>query len=79
MVFSELSGADMPLIIEDLLENGGITDQRVVSLLSGIASDNIEMDSVNIHILKYRDGELSEKDLLIAINRYKSSKQGVVD
>ena len=79
MVFSELYGADLPLIIEDLLENGGITDQRVVSLLSGIASDNIEMDSVNIHILKHRDGELSEKDLLIAINRYKSSKQSVVD
>jgi len=79
MVFSELNSVDMALIIEDLVETGCINDYRLVSLLQDIASDNNDVDRVNMFILKYKAGEVSEKDLLIAINKYRASKQSVVD
>ena len=79
MVFSELYSVDMALEIEDLIENGSIKDKRLVELLYEVALDNTAINNVNISTLKYKAGELSEKDLLIAINKYRTCRRSIIE
>lgn len=79
MVFSELYGLDIGAEIDHLVENDSILDERLVNLLKEVAIANESIDTVNLFVLKYICGEVSQEDLLIAINKYKSSKQSVVD
>lgn len=79
MIFSELYGVDIGAEIDHLVENDSILDERLVNLLKEVAIANESIDTVNLFVLKYICGEVSQEDLLIAINKYKSSKQSVVD
>ncbi len=79
MVFSELYGLDIGAEIDHLVENDSILDERLVNLLKEVAITNESIDTVNLFVLKYICGQVSQEDLLIAINKYKSSKQSVVD
>lgn len=79
MVFSELYSVDMASEIEDLVENGSINEKRLVELLYEVALDNTAINNVNISILKYKAGELSEKDLLIAINKYRTCRRSIIE
>lgn len=79
MVFSELNSLDMALEIEDLIQTSGIRDKRLVELLYEVALDNTAINNVNISLLKYKAGELSEKDLLIAINKYRTCRRSIIE
>lgn len=79
MIFSELYGINIPAEVENLIQNSPKLEKRLVNLLKDVAIDNESIDKVNLFVLKYILGEVSEEDLLIAINRYKASKQSVVD
>lgn len=79
MIFSELYGINIPAEVDYLIQNSPNLNERLVKLLKDVAIDNENIDKVNLFVLKYILGEVSEEDLLIAINRYKASKQSVVD
>lgn len=79
MVFSELCGVDISAEIGYLVKTNKDLDERLVKLLKEVATANESIDIVNLFVLKFILGEVSEQDLLIAINRYKSSNQSVVD
>lgn len=79
MVFSELYSVDMTLEIEDLIQTSSIRDKRMIELLYEVALDNTAISNVNISILKYKAGELSEKDLLIAINKYRTCRRSIIE
>ena len=79
MIFSELYGVDMGAEIGYLIRNNKDLDERLVNLLKEVAIANESIDTVNLFVLKYIYGEVSQEDLLIAINKHKSSKQSVVD
>lgn len=79
MVFSELYGLDMALEIEDLVQNSCNLDKRLVELLYEVALDNTAITNVNISVMKYRAGELSEKDLLVAINKYRTCRRPIIE
>lgn len=79
MVYSELIGVDIPAEIDYLVKSNKDLDERSVSLLQEVATANDAIDTVNLFVVKYLYGEVSQQDLLIAINKYKSSKQRVVD
>lgn len=76
---NELIGVDISAEIEYLIRNNKDLDERLVNLLKEVAIANESIDTVNLFVLKYIFGEVSQEDLLIAINKYKSSKQSVVD
>lgn len=76
---SRLYGVNIPSEVENLIKNSPKLEKRLVNLLKDVAIDNESIDKVNLFVLKYILGEVSEEDLLIAINRYKASKQSVVD
>ena len=77
MQFTELSSLNMAKEIENIIENTEISDKRLISLLNELIMDNISTDIVNISVIKFGQGELSEKDLLISLNKYKSSSVSV--
>lgn len=79
MIFSELYGVDISSEIGYLVKSNKDLDERLVSLLQEVATANDAIDTVNLFVVKYLYGEVSQQDLLIAINKYKSSKQRVVD
>ena len=79
MIFSELYGVDISSEIDYLVKSNKDLDERLVSLLQEVATANDAIDTVNLFVVKYLYGEVSQQDLLIAINKYKSSKQRVVD
>lgn len=79
MIFSELYGVDISSEIDYLVKSNKDLDDRLVSLLQEVATANDAIDTVNLFVVKYLYGEVSQQDLLIAINKYKSSKQRVVD
>lgn len=79
MLFSELYGVNIPAEVENLIQNSPNLNERLVKLLKDVAIDNENIDKVNLFVLKYILGEVSEEDVLIAINRYKASTQSVVD
>jgi cell division septum initiation protein DivIVA len=79
MVFSELYGVDISDEIDYLVKSNKDLDERLVSLLQEVATANDAIDTVNLFVVKYLYGEVSQQDLLIAINKYKSSKISVVD
>ena len=62
-----------------LSRNNKDLDERLVNLLKEVAIANESIDTVNLFVLKYICSEVSQEDLLIAINKHKSSKQSVVD
>lgn len=76
---NELIGVNISAEITYLIRNNKDLDERLVNLLKDVAIDNESIDRVNLFVIKYIHGEVSEEDLLIAINRYKASKQSVVD
>lgn len=79
MIFSELYGINIPAEVDYLIQNSPNLNERLVKLLKDVAIDNENIDKVNLFVLKYILGEVSEEDVLIAINRYKASTQSVVD
>lgn len=79
MAYSELIGVDIPAEIDYLIRSNKDLDDRLVGLLKEVATANESIDLVNLFVVKYLYGEVSQQDLLIAINKYKSSKQRVVD
>ena len=79
MIFSELYGVDISSEIGYLVKSNKDLDERLVSLLQEVATANDAIDTVNLFVVKYLYGEVSQQDLLIAINKYKSSKQRMVD
>lgn len=79
MVFSELIGVDIPAEIDYLVKNDSTLDERLVHLLKEVATANESIDLVNLFVLRYVLGEVSQLDLRIALNKYKMSKQSVVD
>ena len=76
---NDLIGVDIKAEIAYLIRNNKDLDERLVSLLEDVAVANESVDTVNLFVVKYLYGEISQQDLLIAINKYKSSKQSVVD
>lgn len=76
---NDLIGVDIKAEIAYLIRNNKDLDERLVSLLEEVAIANESIDTVNLFVVKYLYGEISQQDLLIAINKYKSSKQSVVD
>ena len=76
---NDLIGVDIGAEIAYLIRNNKDLDERLVSLLKEVAIANESIDTVNLFVVKYLYGEVSQQDLLIAINKYKSSKQSVVD
>lgn len=76
---TDLIGIDIPAEIEYLIKTNKDMGGRLVNLLKEVAIANESIDTVNLFVLKYILGHVSEQDLLIAINRYKASKQSVVD
>ena len=76
---NDLIGVDIKAEIAYLIRNNKDLDERLVSLLKEVAVANESVDMVNLFVVKYLYGEISQQDLLIAINKYKSSKQSVVD
>jgi len=78
-VHNDLIGVDIKAEIAYLIRNNKDLDERLVSLLEEVAVANESVDTVNLFVVKYLYGEISQQDLLIAINKYKSSKQSVVD
>lgn len=76
---NDLIGVDIKAEIAYLIRNNKDLDERLVSLLKEVAVANESIDTVNLFVVKYLYGEISQQDLLIAINKYKSSKQSVVD
>ena len=79
MVFSELYGVDISSEIDYLVKSNKDLDERFVHLLKEVATANESIDLVNLFVLRYIQGEVSQLDLRIALNKYKISKQSVVD
>lgn len=79
MRHSDLIGLNIPAEVDYLIQNSPNLNERLVKLLKDVAIDNENIDKVNLFVLKYILGEVSEEDVLIAINRYKASTQSVVD
>ena len=48
-------------------------------MLKSLVSDNEKIYTINTMVLKYKEGELSEKDLLISFNKYIASATSVVE
>lgn len=76
---NDLIGVDIKAEIAYLIRNNEELDERLVGLLEEVAIANESIDTVNLFVVKYLYGEISQQDLLIVINKYKSSKQSVVD
>jgi hypothetical protein len=51
----------------------------LVHLLEDVATATESIALVNLFVLRYILGEVSQLDLRIALNKYKVSKQSVVD
>lgn len=79
MVFSELYGVDIGAEIDYLVKNDNTLDERLVHLLKEVTTANESIDLVNLFVLRYIHGEVSQLDLRIALNKYKTSNQSVVD
>lgn len=79
MIFSELCGVDIPAEIDFLVKNDSTLDERLVHLLKEVATANESIDLVNLFVLRYIFKEVSQVELRIALNKYKVSKQSVVD
>ncbi len=79
MIFSELFGVDIGAEIDYLVKNDSTLDERLVHLLKEVVTANESIDLVNLFVLKYIHGEVSQLDLRIALNKYKVSNQSVVD
>lgn len=79
MIFSELYGVDISSEIGYLVKSNKDLDERLVHLLKEVATANESIDLVNLFVLRYIQGEVSQLDLRIALNKYKISKQSVVD
>jgi len=79
MGYSELIGLDIPAEIDYLIRSNKDLDERLVHLLKEVATANESIDLVNLFVLRYIQGEVSQLDLRIALNKYKASNQSVVD
>lgn len=79
MRYSELTGVDIPAEIDFLVKNDSTLDERLVHLLKEVATANESIDLVNLFVLRYIFKEVSQVELRIALNKYKVSKQSVVD
>lgn len=65
--------------IEDLIQNSGLLDQRVLKLLQELADDNKAIFSANLAAIKLKEGELSTEHMLIALNKYRASRSSIVE
>jgi hypothetical protein len=78
-MYNELVGVDIPAEIAYLVKNDSTLDERLVHLLEDVATATESIALVNLFVLRYILGEVSQLDLRIALNKYKVSKQSVVD
>jgi hypothetical protein len=78
-MYNELVGVDIPAEIAYLVKNDSTLDERLIHLLEDVATTNESIALVNLFVLRYILGEVSQLDLRIALNKYKVSKQSVVD
>ena len=65
--------------IQELVDNNSISNKRLLDMLKSLVSDNEKIYTINTMVLKYKEGELSEKDLLISFNKYIASATSVVE
>jgi hypothetical protein len=79
MAYSELIGVNIPVEIDYLIRSNKDLDDRLVNLLKEVATANESIDLVNLFVLRYILGEVSQLDLQIALNKYRANKQSVVD
>lgn len=78
MAYSELIGVNIPEEIYYLIRSNKDLDERLVHLLTEVATANESIDLVNLFVLRYVLGEVSQLDLRIALNKYKVSKQSII-
>lgn len=79
MGYSELVGVDIQAEIAYLIKNDATLDDRLVHLLKEVCTANESIDLVNLSVVRYILGEVSQLELRIALNQYKASKTSVVD
>ena len=79
MGYSELVGVDIQAEIAYLIKNDDTLDDRLVNLLKEVGTANESIDLVNLSVVRYILGEVSQLELRIALNQYKASKTSVVD
>ena len=79
MGYSELVGVDIQAEIAYLIKNDDTLDDRLVHLLKEVGTANESIDLVNLSVVRYILGEVSQLELRIALNQYKASKTSVVD
>lgn len=65
--------------IQDLVETGQLRNKRLVTMLKELAIDNERIYTANVAALKLKDGELSEEDMLIYLNKYRSYNGSIVE
>ena len=79
MIFSQLNSVDMSTELLDIIENSSIKDKRLLLLLNDLLLDNQSIDIMNVAALQFKGGNLSETDLLIYLNKYRSFKGSITD
>lgn len=79
MIFSQLNSVDMVTELLDIIENSSIKDKRLLLLLNDLLLDNQSIDIMNVAALQFKGGNLSETDLLIYLNKYRSFKGSITD
>ena len=65
--------------LQELVENNTISDKRLHDMIKTLVVDNEKIYTMNTMALKYKDGELSDADLLKSFNIYRFSTYSVVD
>lgn len=65
--------------IQEIVDNSSISNPRLLAMLKSLVSDNEKIYSINTMVLQYKEGNLSENDLLISFNKYIASATSVVE
>lgn len=65
--------------IQEIVDNGSISNPRLLTMLKSLVLDNEKIYSINTMVLQYKEGNLSENDLLISFNKYIASATSVVE
>lgn len=64
--------------LTQLLNSSYLKDKRLKSLIEELIRDNKAIHTVNVAAMKLKDGELSENDMLIYLNKYRASKSSLL-
>lgn len=65
--------------INDLIDSGGLKNQRLITMLKELVLSNENIYRVNVAALRLKDGELSETDMLIYLNQFRASKGSIAE